>query len=1068
MSLTELAVKRPTALVAIFALLIGLGLMGYFNLGADLFPSTDTPFVGVHSLYPGAGSKEIEKDLVKPMEDAVSGLPGIKTIRSTSGDGYGMTVMQFTMDTDPETAVTDVQKAIDAIVDQLPADSTRPIVRKYDLGARPILVLSLGAAGKTASGNCTSGYAAAGSAGAIPYEELRARAESIQKAIENVNGVGQVSLLGAPLREVRIDLDRTALDSYGISLQTLIGVLKASNLDMPAGVLRQDGVMRTLRLVGEFSSLGEIGDFLVPLPRGGSVPLRELAAVEMGYPDDSGSVRMDGDGAIGLVVVKASDANVVSVTDRIKKVLAAQAADLPPGMTLSIASDQTTFIKSSLSETMRDLLAGIAVTALVLFLFLREWRSSLIVLVAIPASLISTFFMMYILKFTLNIVSTMALALCIGILVDDSIVVLENIDRHLRLGQDPQRAAIEGRREIAMAAIAITLCDVVVFAPVAFLSDLVGQFFRQFGLTVVFATLFSLFVSFTLTPALASRLLGKGRKGAEAVEEAGESRGASFFDRRVKVVYRAALGWALDHRWAVIVLVAVLFAGSLSLLPLGVVATEFMPPFDQGKILVDIALDGGADLARTDAAVAAVEAHLLAMPETRDVFSQIGTSAGDNYASLTVRLKDKRDRRKGQSQVARELRAWGAGLPGVEFSATEQSIIEQTSAEGNKTLIINVAGPDRTVLAELANEVESIVKATPGAVDVDDSMRSRRTEFSVRLDRVALSRYGILVSDAALALRTALAGTKVGILRSTGDDSDIILRFQPDQVRSPSDVGSIRIANPAGMQLSIAQVATIGREDAPSQLTREDRTNVATIQANLQGRALGAVTADIRRALRGRPAPKGYSFDFKGDTSLMSDSFGSLSWALTASLILVYLVLLVLYDSFLTPVIRMLSLPAGIIGGLAALALTGKAINIITFIGIIMLDGLASKNGTLLIDYTNTLMKRGLGLREALVEAGSTRLRPIVMTSMTMMVGMLPLALSAGSSSEIKSGMAILLIGGLVTSTIISPILLPVAYTLIDEARGGSRGKPPRAGRPSAEGEACPRELRARAPETLS
>ena len=796
MSLTELAVKRPTALFAMFSLLIGLGVMGYFNLGADLFPSTDTPFVGVHSLYPGAGSKEIEKDLVKPMEDAVSSLPGIKTIRSTSGEGFGMTVMQFTMDTDPETAVTDVQKAIDAIVDKLPADSTRPIVRKYDLGARPILVLSLGAAGKTAAGNCTSGYAAAGSAGEIPYEELRARAESIQKAIENVNGVGQVSLLGAPVREVRIDLDRTALDSYGISLQTLIGVLKASNLDMPAGRPSPGRRSADPAPRGRILLLERMGDFLVPLPRGGSVPLRELAAVEMGYPDDSGSVRMDGNGGHRPGGREGERRQRGLGHRQDQEVLAAQAADLPPGMTLSIASDQTTFIKSSLSETMRDLLAGIAVTALVLFLFLREWRSSLIVLVAIPASLISTFFMMYILKFTLNIVSTMALALCIGILVDDSIVVLENIDRHLRLGQDPQRAAIEGRREIAMAAIAITLCDVVVFAPVAFLSDLVGQFFRQFGLTVVFATLFSLFVSFTLTPALASRLLGRGRKGAGTAEEAGGGRRASFFDRRVKVVYRAALGWALDHRWAVIALVAVLFAGSVSLLPLGVVATEFMPPFDQGKIQVDIALDGGADLARTDAAVAAVEAHLLAMPETRDVFSQIGTSAGDNYASLTVRLKDKRDRRKGQSQVARELRAWGAGLPGVEFSATEQSIIEQTSAEGNKTLIINVAGPDRTVLAELANEVESIVKATPGAVDVDDSMRSRRTEFSVRLDRVALSRYGILVSDAALALRTALAGTKVGILRSTGDDSDIILRFQPDQVRSPSDVGSIRIANP--------------------------------------------------------------------------------------------------------------------------------------------------------------------------------------------------------------------------------------------------------------------------------
>ena len=1052
MSLTELAVKRPTVLFAMFSLLIGLGLMGYFNLGADLFPSTNTPFVGVHSLYPGAGSKEIERDLVKPMEDAVSSLPGIKTIRSTSGEGFGMTVMQFTMDTDPDTAVNDVQKAIDAMVDKLPADSTRPIVRKYDLGARPILVLSLGASGKAAE---------------TPYEELRARAETVQKAIENVNGVGQVTLLGAPKRELRINLDRTALDSYGIRLQSLIGFLKSSNLNMPAGLLRQDGLVRTLRVVGEFSSAGEVGRFLVPLPRGGSVPLGEIATVEMGYPEDAGSIRMDGRSAIGLLVVKASDANVVAVTHRIKRILAAQAADLPPGMSLSIASDQTTFIESSLSETMRDLLLGIAVTGLVLFLFLREWRSSLIVIVAIPSSLVSTFFMMYVMKFTLNIVSTMALALCIGILVDDSIVVLENIDRHLKLGQEPRLAAIDGRREIAMAAIAITLCDVVVFAPVAFLGDLVGQFFRQFGLTVVFATLFSLFVSFTMTPALASRLLGRGRRTEKAAAEPGEAPRMSFFERRVKGGYRALLGLALDHRGAMIALVVLLFAGSLSLIPLGLVPTEFMPPFDQGKILVDIALDGGADLARTDAAVDAVERHLLAMPETRDVFSQIGTDAGENHAELTVKLKDRRDRRKGQAEVARELRAWGAGLPGISFSATEQSIIEQTSAEGDKSLIINVRGPDRAVIAMLADELETIVKATPGAVDVDDSMRSRRTELSVRIDRVALSRYGILVSDAALALRTALAGTKAGILRSAGDEYDILLRFQPRQVRTPLDIGSIRIANPAGMQVSVAQIATIGRDDAPNQLTRADRTNVATIMANLQGRALGAVTADIKRAIRERPVPKEYTFDFKGDTSVMGDSFTSLSWALAASLILVYLVLLVLYDSFLTPLIRMLSLPAGIIGGLAALALTGKAINIVTFIGIIMLDGLASKNGTLLIDYANTLMKRGLGLREALVESGSTRLRPIVMTSATMVVGMLPLALSSGSSSEIKSGMAILLIGGLVTSTIISPLLLPVAYTLIDEARrrgaarGAARGALRRAGRsspgcPPAGEAACP------------
>ncbi len=463
--------------------------------------------------------------------------------------------------------------------------------------------------------------------------------------------------------------------------------------------------------------------------------------------------------------------------------------------------------------------------------------------------------------------------------------------------------------------------------------------------------------------------------------------------------------------------------------------TEFLPTFDQGKIVVDIALDGDANLARTDATVATIENHLLAMPETRDVFSQIGTDSGQNRAELTVKLKDKTERKKSQTTVARELRTWGAGLPGINFSVTEQSLIDQTSIDGSKALIINVRGPDRSVIAEMAGRLETIVKSTPGAVDVDNSMRSRRTELSVRIDRVALSQYGILVSDAALALRTALAGTDAGILRTSDDEYDIVLRFQPGQVKTPLDIGSIRIANQAGVQITVSQIATIGRDDAPSQLTRTDRTNVATIMANLQGRALGAVTADIKRALRSEPVPKGYAFDFKGDTSMMSDSFGSLSWALIASLVLVYLILLVLYDSFLTPAIRMLSLPAGIIGGLAALALTGKAINILCFIGIILLDGLASKNGTLLIDYTNTLMKRGLKLREALIESGATRLRPIVMTSVTMIVGMLPLAISTGSSSEIKSGMAILLIGGLVTSTIISPILLPVAYTLIDEAR---------------------------------
>ena len=1027
MSITELSVKRPTALVAVFALLVGLGVMGYVRLGADLFPSTNTPFVGVSSTYPGAGSKEIEKSLVKPIEDAVSSLAGVKSIKSSSSEGFGIVILEFTMDSNPDAAVMDVQKAVDSIAGKLPVDSTRPVIRKFNLNSRPILTLSL--------------------SGPLPYEALRARAENLQKAIENVNGVGQVSLVGAPKRELLISLNREAVEAYGIGLPTLAGVLKASNLNVPAGLLRAGELQRTVRVAGEFASVEEVRALLVPLPKGGSIPLGELAKAELDYPEDSGRARMDGASAIGLLVVKASDANVVSTTRRIEKLLAEQRGDLPEGAEVRVASDETTFIDGSLSETMRDLLLGILTTALVLYLFLREWRSSLIVLVAIPTSLVSTFFMMYVMNFTLNIVSTMALALCIGILVDDSIVVLENIHRHLKLGEEPRAAAIDGRREIGLAAIAITLCDVVVFAPVAFLPDLAGQFFRQFGLTVVCATLFSLFVSFTLTPALASRLLGRpsrlrrddALRGAKRVRRLGVAvsgpAAPSLFDRVAKAGYGRALGWALGHRGLVIGAVALLFAGSLALIPLGSVATEFLPPFDQSKLIVDLSTDSGTSLGRTDELVKEVEAHVLALPETEQVFTQVEV----NSAVLTVKLKGKSERSKGEARVARELREWGESMPGVAVSVTEPSIVAQTSMEGKKALIINVRGPDRKVIAELASRVEEAVKSTPGAVDVDDSMRSRRTEIAVSIDRLALSQYGLLAGDVAGTLRTALAGSDAGVLRLADDEYDMVLRFDQGTLRSPRDLESIRVQGPGGVLVPLGLVASFGRDEAATVLTRSNRSNVATIQANLEGRPLGAVTADIKRKLEAAPPPRGYSFDFKGDSSMMADSFANLAWALAGSILLVYLVLLVLYESFLTPVIRMLSLPAGIIGGLSALAMTGKAINIVSFIGIIMLDGLASKNGTLLIDYTNTLMKRGMPIREAVLEAGQTRLRPIVMTSMTMIVGMLPLALSSGASSEIKSSMAILLIGGLVTSTILSPILLPVVYTLIDDARAKRR-----------------------------
>ena len=810
-------------------------------------------------------------------------------------------------------------------------------------------------------------------------------------------------------------------------------------------------------MLGEFGSVQEVSNLRIPTTMGSTVPLSEIAQVKLDYPDPVRSVRLNGKTAIGIVVRKQSNANLMDTVTGIKRSLPSLQASLLPGTTLTVASDATLFISASLDETRLNLLESIITTSLVLFLFLRRWRSSLIVLIAIPFSLVGTFFAMYLFHFTLNIVSLMALGLCIGILVDDSIVILENVDRHILLGEDARTAAVRGRMEIGLAAVAITLCDVVVFAPIAFLSDIVGQFFRQFGVTVVAATLLSLLVSFTITPMMASRMLGgakgggkghlgddggRGKQRGGGVPAAATSTPAGgFFETSVKGGYRRFLLWCLANRWKVIGAVAVLVAASIALIPMKVIQTEFLPTFDQSRVIVDLDLGPGATFPQVDEKTAVVEQHLLSLPEVQTVYAGVGGASAGSRAELVVKLKDKSARRKSQSTVARELREWGRGLPGVDFSVTEPGVLDRTSIEGTKPFIVNVTGPNRDILRDLARRVESEVRSVRGTADVDNTMRATQAEVNVIIDRLAAADYGLSAADVAGVLRTALAGADAGVYRYGGDEFDVTVRYREDQIRTPYDLETLSITNRLGQQIPLTQVARIVKSDSPQQVLRRNRQNVATITANIQGRPLGAVTADVKQKLADVTLPLGYQIIYGGDSQYMATSFRSLAWALVASILLVYMILVVLYESFLTPMIRMLSIPCGVIGAFAALALTGKAINIFAFIGLIMLDGLISKNGTLLIDYTNTLVKRGKPLREALLEAGVTRLRPILMTSVTMIVGMMPLALSLGASSEIRSGMAVVLIGGLVTSTVFTPLLLPVVYTLIDEARAAVRGK---------------------------
>lgn len=1016
MNITELSVKRPTAIVVLVALFIGLGVMGYMGIGADLFPAANTPIIAIQTTYAGASAEEIEKDIVKPIEDAISGISGIDSIHSTAGEGYGYSVLQFSMSADSNTALIDVQKAVDGAIDKLPDDASRPVIHKYDINDSPILIMSV--------------------SGSQAYEELYKEADRIKQAVEKLPGVGNVTLRGAYKKELSIELDKTILEYYGIDVNTVISKLKAENLNIPAGQIQQTSRDKTVRLLGEFENIDEIRDLRIPLSTGGNVRMDDISNIELKYPDAEDIVRLNSKPSIGILIRKQGDANIVETANRVKDELEAIKETLSPGTDLVIAEDSTYFINSSLGETKRNLIEGIITTAIVLYLFLRSWRSSLIVLIAIPTSLISTFFAMYVLKFTFNIVSLTALALCVGILVDDSIVVLENIHRHMNMGKDHMTAAIEGRSEISLAAIAITLCDVVVFLPIAFMTDLVGQFFRQFGLTVVFATLFSLFISFTLTPLMASRIYKKSGRIGKSEEESLENQGklAKIFDKYAKPAYKNFLVWCLDNRWKIVSIITAGMLFSVALIPLGIIDAEFLPKFDQNKLNISLSLTPGSSLGQTNEKTKLVEQHLKTMPEVKEFFTTVGGEGNGTTAEININLIDK-NKRKNVSQLAKELRDWGKSIPGISFSVSEPSIVGQTSVAGSKPVILNITGTDTEVLKSVSKKVEDIVRSVEGTVDIDNSIRASKPEIKVKIDRLAASEYGISIASLASTLRTAIAGTDAGMFRQNGDEYDIVVSFNKDQIKTPSDIGAIKINNPYGQAISLSQISEIYQSDSPQEVLRLDRQKVVTISANLQGRALSEANGEITEKLKALKLPYGYSVKLSGDQENMTDSFSSFIKALIASILLIYMILVVLYESYLTPLIRMLSLPCGIIGALLALAITGKTLNLISLIGIIMLDGLASKNGTLLIDYANTLMKRGLPLREALLESGITRLRPIIMTSITMIMGMMPLALALGEGSEIKSGMAVALIGGLITSTVLSPVLLPVVYTLMDDLK---------------------------------
>lgn len=1021
MRLTEWSINRPKMAGMVFILCVFLGLICAPRLGVDLWPPVNIPYIYIATPYNGVSPAEIETQIVKPVEEAVASINNIKSLNSTAYEGLAITVVEFKMGTNLDAAAVDIQKDVDGIRSDLPEGAGIPIIKKLDFNAAPVMVLAL--------------------SGDLPPEDIYSYAQDkLKDQLLQIPGVAEVTLAGGREAEIKVDADQHRMDSYGLTLGMLMAELSAANLNLPAGRVDLDESEYSVRLLGEFTSLQQIKDLSLTLPSGGKIRLSDVASVTAGFKDTRSISRLDGEDAIIVSVLKQSSASQVSTADGINRKIAEIRKTLPEGARLTVAYDNSTFIHQSLNDTAKNLIEGIILTALVLLLFLREWRSSLIVVLAIPTSLISTFTMMYFVGFSFNIVSLLAMTICIGILVDDSIVVLENIHRHRRqLNKDPAAAALDGRSEIGMAAIAITMSDVVVFAPIALMTGMVGQFFKQFGLTVVFATLFSLLVSFTLTPMLAAILFRNSARETlpDPVRDPGS--GKSLLSR-TKAWYENLLRWGLGHRKTIVAICLLAPMLVFALLPLRLVKTEFLPRSDQSQLTISLEMPPGTSLSETSEALKLLERKALTMPEVIHAVTTVGRS-GEQYlasinaqnGSITLSLSPKGDRQQAQWDIAEEMREWGRLIPGGRVSVFEPSGIHPQMAP----VLIHVAGPDPQQLETLASAVQDIVETTPGATDVASSWELGQPEIQAKIDRASLDYYGLSVKEVAVALRRAITGEVATIWRQSGQETDVRVALAGARQMYKDEIANLGIMNQQGQLVRLNQLATIEINQGPTEIQRLNQQRLITVQANVTGRPLGEVTKDIRQEIDALALPPGFTISYMGETQELEDSFAELVTALIISILLVYAILVMLYDSFLVPVIRMLSLPLGMVGALLALAVTGNTLNILSFIGLIMLDGLVAKNSTLLIDYTHTIMEREhLPLREALVRAGTTRLRPILMTSMTMIAGMLPTALAVSAGSEMRSGMAVALIGGLLLSTLLTLVVIPVAYTLLDDLQG--------------------------------
>ena len=1022
MTITELAIKRPTLIVVIFAALSVLGIYSYTQLSYELLPKITPPVITIATVYPGASPNEVETSVTKPIEDAISTLDEIDAVNSTSTEGVSFVMVNFLQSADIDVSLQNAQRKVNEILSKLPSDAKSPTLSKFALDEIPVLRM-----GVTSTLPSTEFY-----------QFIKDR---IQPRLAKLEGVGQITLVGGDEREIKVNLDADKIHSYGLSILQVVQAVKSSNLDYPTGKIEDSKNQLVVRIAGKLKSVDDLRNLVIASTKTGSdIKLHDVAEVEDGQKDYSTINRINGKTSVGVLVQKQTDANAVDVVKLVRTELTNIEQDYKSeNIKFNIAQDGSQFTLDAADGVKFDLFLAVILVAIVMMLFLHSFRDSFIVMLAIPASMISTFIVMYMFGFTLNLMTLLALSLVVGILVDDSIVVLENIHHHLEKGEAKRAAALKGRNEIGFAALSITMVDVVVFVPLALTGGLIGNIIRQFAVVVVISTLLSLFVSFTVTPALASRL-GKLER---LTKNSLMGKFALWFESLFKKVvknYLQVLRWALGNKWKVISLSVVLFVFALGLAPAGFIGSEFITQSDRGEFAVILETKPGASLENTNLVTQNIERYITNLSEVKKVFVTVGASneglmgqSSNNSSELDVALVPKEQREISTDEVGEKIKNYVSKIPGVKVRVNPIGIFG-TANQTPIQLIVN--GPNRTDVEKGADILMKTLKNIRGTADVRLSAEEGKPETRVDIDRQKLAQFGLTIADVGAALRVALTGDDDSKFRDGNDDYDLRIVLDKFDRSTISDVKNLTFLNKKGQVIELQQFADIYQTTGPTKLQRRNRINSITVFAQVNGRPSGSIGQDIKAELAKGILPAGVDVAYEGDLKNQADSFGSLGLAMIAAILFVYMVMVALYDSYIYPFVVLLSIPVAMVGAFLALALTMKTLNIFSILGIIMLIGLVGKNAILLVDRANQMRKEsGMNVFDALMEAGNSRIRPILMTTTAMVIGMLPLALATDSGSEWKSGLAWAIIGGLISSMFLTLILVPVVYTMMENLK---------------------------------